>query len=52
MMSGHFRLSSELSGAIAKRLPHAKISFLQSIRYRYIPYPVKSIQPPRKLPNK
>ena len=24
MMSGHFGLSSELSGAIAKRLPHAK----------------------------
>ena len=24
MMSRHFRLSSELSGAIAKRLPHAK----------------------------
>ena len=28
MMSRHFRLSSELSGAIAKRLSHAKISFL------------------------
>ena len=28
MMSRHFALSSELSGAIAKRLPHAKISFL------------------------
>ena len=24
MMSRHFRLSSELTGAIAKRLPHAK----------------------------
>ena len=24
MMSRHFRLNSELSGAIAKRLPHAK----------------------------
>ena len=24
MMSRHFRLRSELSGAIAKRLPHAK----------------------------
>ena len=24
MMSRHFALSSELSGAIAKRLPHAK----------------------------
>ena len=24
MMSGHFTLSSELTGAIAKRLPHAK----------------------------
>ena len=24
MMSRHFRLSSELSGAIAKKLPHAK----------------------------
>ena len=24
MMSRHFHLSSELSGAIAKRLPHAK----------------------------
>ena len=24
MMSRHFRLSSELAGAIAKRLPHAK----------------------------
>ena len=24
MMSGHFGLSSELTGAIAKRLPHAK----------------------------
>ena len=24
MMSGHFRLSSELTGAIAKRLPYAK----------------------------
>ena len=24
MMSQHFRLSSELSGAIAKRLPHPK----------------------------
>ena len=24
MMSRHFSLSSELSGAIAKRLPHAK----------------------------
>ena len=24
MMSQHFRLSSELTGAIAKRLPHAK----------------------------
>ena len=24
MMGRHFRLSSELSGAIAKRLPHAK----------------------------
>ena len=24
MMSRHFRLSSEISGAIAKRLPHAK----------------------------
>ena len=28
MMSRHFDLSSELNGAIAKRLPHAKISFL------------------------
>ena len=27
MMSRHFRLSSELSGAIAKRLPHAKNQF-------------------------
>ena len=27
MMSGHFRLSSELSGVIAKRLPHAKNQF-------------------------
>ena len=25
MMSRHFSLSSELSGAIAERLPHAKI---------------------------
>ena len=25
MMSRHFALSSELSGAIAKRFPHAKI---------------------------
>ena len=24
MMSRHFRLSSELTGAIAKKLPHAK----------------------------
>ena len=42
MMSRHFGLSSELTGAIAKRLPHAKKlafcarQFLQSIRYRYI----------------
>ena len=28
MMSRYFGLSSELTGAIAKRLPHAKISFL------------------------
>ena len=28
-MSKHFALSSELSGAIAKRLPHTKISFLR-----------------------
>ena len=27
MMSRHFALSSELTGAIAKKLPHAKISF-------------------------
>ena len=27
MISRHFRLSSELSGAIAKRLPHAKNQF-------------------------
>ena len=45
MMSRHFRLKSELSGAIAKRLPHAKKAFwawqfLQSIRYRYT-LPVK-----------
>ena len=42
MMSRHFRLRSELSGAIAKRFPHAKNQlscgwqFLQSIRYIYI----------------
>ena len=29
MMSRHFGLNSELSGAIAKRLPNAKISFLR-----------------------
>ena len=27
MMSRHFRLSSEVPGAIAKRLPHAKNQF-------------------------
>ena len=42
MMNRHFQLSSEFTGAIAKKLPHAKkISFytrlfLQSIRYIYI----------------
>ena len=42
MMSRHFRLSSELTGAMAKKLSHAKNQlsaawqFLQSIRYRYI----------------
>ena len=40
MVSKHFALSSELTGAIAKRLPHAKNQlsvrqFLQSIRYIY-----------------
>ena len=29
MMNRHFALSSELSGAIAKRLPHAKMSARQ-----------------------
>ena len=45
MMSRHFRLSSELTGAIAKRLPHAKNQFFVpgsffnqfvTDRYRYI----------------
>ena len=42
MMSRHFRLSSELAGAIAKNFPTCQKSafcarqFLQSIRYRYI----------------
>ena len=37
MMSQYFRLRSELSGAIAKRLPHAKIqlSVLGSFSNRY-----------------
>ena len=43
MMSRHFRLRSELSGAIAKRLPHAKNQlsmpgsfFNQFVTYIYI----------------
>ena len=43
MMSRHFRLSSELSGAITKRLPHAKNQlsvagsfFNQFVTYIYI----------------
>ena len=43
MMSGHFGLSSELAGAIAKRLPHAKNQpstpgsfFNQFVTYIYI----------------
>ena len=43
MMSRHFRLSSELTGAIAKRLPHAKNQlstpgsfFNQFVTYIYI----------------
>ena len=40
MMSRHFRLSSELSGAIAKRLPHAKnqLSVLGSFFNQFVTY--------------
>ena len=43
MMIRHFALSSELTGAITKRLPHAKNQlyvppsfFIQFVTYRYI----------------
>ena len=46
MMNGHFHLSSELSGAIAKRLPHAKNQlsapgsfFNQFVTYIYMRLP-------------
>ena len=35
MMSRHFRLSSELTGAIAKRLPHAKNQHSAPSRFFY-----------------
>ena len=35
MMSRHFGLRSELSGAIAKRLPHAQISFTHNGRINF-----------------
>ena len=45
MMSRHFRMNSELSGAIAKRPPHAKNQlsvpcsfFKQFVTYMYILY--------------
>ena len=49
MMSRHFRLSSELTGAIAKRLPHAKNhlsapgSFFNQFVTEIYPYYLKSI---------
>ena len=55
MMSRHFALSSELSGAIAKRLPHAKNQlsapgsfFNQFVRYKYIQYTLAN--PNRSVP--
>ena len=60
MMTRHFRLSSELTGAIAKRLPHAKnqLSGLDSFFnqfvidiYIYIHCPTKStIRTPQYFP--
>ena len=40
MMSRHFRLSSELTGAIAKKLPHAKnqLSALGSFFNQFVTY--------------
>ena len=59
MMSRHFALSSELSGDIAKRLPHANYQlsgpdsfFNQFITDIYIQCPDKSIRPPHKRPYK
>ena len=64
MISRHFGLSSELTGAIAKKLSHAKFqlsapgSFFNQfvtdiyIYYIYIQYPDKSIRPPQKPPYK
>ena len=39
-MSGHFRLSSELTGAIAKKNPHAKnqLSVLGSLFNQFVIY--------------
>ena len=48
MMRRHFRMSTELSGAIAKRLPHAKIQlsvlgsfFNQFVTEIYLYYLIK-----------
>ena len=46
MMNRHFRLNSELSGAIAERIPHAKNHvLLQSIRYIYIYIYIYTVEP-------
>ena len=44
MMSRHFRLNSELSGAIAKRLPHAKKKLSVTYRYIYIYIYIRVLQ--------
>ena len=56
MMSGHFRLRSELSGAIAKRSPHAKnLRFVpgslynQFVSYIYIYIYIRVLQKIRKF---
>ena len=48
MMSQHFGLSSELPGAIAKRLPHAKNQLIYIYIYIYGEFHVKKtvISPP------
>ena len=57
MMSRHFRLNSELSGAITKRPPHAKISFMclavSSIKFVRDTLPGQKYSTiPRKLQSK